>query len=53
MRAIDTNVVVRFLTNDDKRQAKAARGLSHSNDPRSVSGSLGRPEKRFLDVGFG
>ena len=25
MRAIDTNVVVRFLTNDDKRQAKAAR----------------------------
>ena len=25
MRAIDTNVVVRFLTNDDKRQASAAR----------------------------
>lgn len=25
MRAIDTNVVVRFLTADDKRQAKAAR----------------------------
>lgn len=25
MRAIDTNVVVRFLTNDDKHQAKAAR----------------------------
>jgi predicted nucleic-acid-binding protein len=25
VRAIDTNVVVRFLTNDDKRQAAAAR----------------------------
>ncbi|MDR2239536.1 MAG: type II toxin-antitoxin system VapC family toxin [Zoogloeaceae bacterium] len=27
MRAIDTNVVVRFLTNDDKRQARAARAV--------------------------
>lgn len=25
MRAIDTNVVIRFLTSDDKKQAKAAR----------------------------
>lgn len=27
MRAIDTNVIVRFLTNDDKRQARAARAV--------------------------
>lgn len=32
MRAIDTNVVVRFLTNDDKRQAKAARAAIEAGD---------------------
>ncbi len=32
MRAIDTNVVVRFLTNDDKRQAQAARAAIGAGD---------------------
>lgn len=32
MRGIDTNVVVRFLTNDDKRQAKAARAAIEGGD---------------------
>ncbi|SNS94227.1 type II toxin-antitoxin system VapC family toxin [Sphingopyxis indica] len=32
MRAIDTNVVVRFLTADDKRQAKAARAAIEAGD---------------------
>lgn len=32
MRGIDTNVVVRFLTNDDKRQAKAARAAIKAGD---------------------
>ncbi len=32
MRAIDTNVVVRFLTNDDKAQARAARGVIEAGD---------------------
>ena len=32
MRAIDTNVVVRFLTNDDKRQARAARLAIEAGD---------------------
>lgn len=32
MRAIDTNVVVRFLTNDDKRQAAAARAAMEMGD---------------------
>ncbi|HRH20974.1 MAG TPA: type II toxin-antitoxin system VapC family toxin [Brevundimonas sp.] len=32
MRAIDTNVVVRFLTNDDKSQAKAARLAVEAGD---------------------
>lgn len=32
MRAIDTNVVVRFLTDDDKRQAKAARAVIAGGD---------------------
>lgn len=32
MRGIDTNVVVRFLTNDDKRQAKAARAAIEAGD---------------------
>lgn len=32
MRAIDTNVVVRFLTGDDRRQAKAARAAIEAGD---------------------
>jgi predicted nucleic-acid-binding protein len=32
VRAIDTNVVVRFLTNDDKRQARAARAAIEAAD---------------------
>ncbi|MGE5501803.1 MAG: type II toxin-antitoxin system VapC family toxin [Ignavibacteriales bacterium] len=32
MRAIDTNIVVRFLTNDDKRQAHAARTAIEGGD---------------------
>jgi predicted nucleic-acid-binding protein len=32
VRAIDTNVVVRFLTNDDKRQARAARDAIAGGD---------------------
>jgi len=32
VRAIDTNVVVRFLTNDDKRQARAARLAIEAGD---------------------
>ncbi len=32
MRAIDTNVVVRFLTNDDERLAKSARAALESGD---------------------
>ncbi len=32
MRAIDTNIVVRFLTADDARQAKAARGVIEQGD---------------------
>jgi len=32
VRAIDTNVVVRFLTNDDRRQAKAARAAIEAGD---------------------
>ena len=32
MRAIDTNVIVRFLTADDARQAKAARRVIESGD---------------------
>jgi predicted nucleic-acid-binding protein len=32
VRAIDTNVVVRFLTNDDKRQASAARAVIAGGD---------------------
>lgn len=32
MRAIDTNVLVRFLANDDKRQAKAARAAIEAGD---------------------
>jgi len=32
VRAIDTNVVVRFLTNDDKRQARAARAAIEAGD---------------------
>jgi predicted nucleic-acid-binding protein len=32
VRAIDTNVVVRFLTNDDKRQAQAARAAIGAGD---------------------
>lgn len=32
MRGIDTNVVVRFLTNDDKPQAKAARTALEAGD---------------------
>ena len=32
MRAIDTNVLVRFLTNDDKRQAEAARAAIKAGD---------------------
>lgn len=32
MRAIDTNVIVRFLTGDDKRQAKAARAAIEAGD---------------------
>jgi len=32
VRAIDTNVIVRFLTNDDKRQAEAARTAIAAGD---------------------
>ena len=32
MRAIDTNVIVRFLANDDKRQAQAARAAIEGGD---------------------
>lgn len=32
MRAIDTNVVVRFLTGDDRQQAKAARAAIEGGD---------------------
>jgi predicted nucleic-acid-binding protein len=32
VRGIDTNVVVRFLTNDDKRPAKAARAAIEAGD---------------------
>ncbi|MGN6098571.1 MAG: type II toxin-antitoxin system VapC family toxin [Bosea sp. (in: a-proteobacteria)] len=32
MRAIDTNVVVRFLTADDRQQAKAARAAIEAGD---------------------
>ena len=32
MRAIDTNVLVRFLTGDDKAQARAARALVEAGD---------------------
>ncbi len=32
VRAIDTNIVVRFLTADDARQAKAARGVIEAGD---------------------
>lgn len=32
MRAIDTNVIVRFLTNDDRRQAQAARTAIEAGD---------------------
>jgi len=32
VRAIDTNVIVRFLVNDDKRQAKAARTAIEGGD---------------------
>jgi predicted nucleic-acid-binding protein len=32
VRAIDTNVVVRFLAGDDKRQAKAARAAIEAGD---------------------
>ena len=32
MRAIDTNVIVRFLTNDDPRQARAARTAIEAGD---------------------
>jgi predicted nucleic-acid-binding protein len=32
VRAIDTNVVIRFLTNDDKSQAKAARAAIKAGD---------------------
>lgn len=32
MRAIDTNIVVRFLTADDKKQAKAARAAIEAGD---------------------
>ena len=32
VRAIDTNIVVRFLTADDKRQAKAARAAIEAGD---------------------
>ena len=32
MRAIDTNVVVRFLTADDEKQAKAARAAIEAGD---------------------
>lgn len=32
MRAIDTNVIVRFLTADDARQAKAARRVMEAGD---------------------
>jgi predicted nucleic-acid-binding protein len=32
VRAIDTNVVVRFLTNDDRRQARAARAAIEAGD---------------------
>ena len=32
MRAIDTNVLIRFLTNDDKRQAEAARAAIEAGD---------------------
>ena len=32
MRAIDTNVLVRFLTGDDKAQARAARALIEAGD---------------------
>ena len=32
MRAIDTNVVVRFLTNDHRRQASAARAVIERGD---------------------
>lgn len=32
MRAIDTNVVVRFLAGDDKQQAKAARAAIEAGD---------------------
>lgn len=32
MRAIDTNIIVRFLTNDDKRQAQAARAAIEGGD---------------------
>ena len=32
VRAIDTNVIVRFLVNDDKRQAKAARAAIEGGD---------------------
>lgn len=32
VRAIDTNLIVRFLTNDDKRQARAAREAIEDGD---------------------
>ncbi|KTE21684.1 MULTISPECIES: type II toxin-antitoxin system VapC family toxin [unclassified Sphingopyxis] len=32
MRAIDTNIIVRFLTADDKKQAKAARAAIEAGD---------------------
>ncbi|MCW1431056.1 type II toxin-antitoxin system VapC family toxin [Novosphingobium sp. JCM 18896] len=32
MRAIDTNIVIRFLTADDKRQAEAARAVISGGD---------------------
>ena len=32
MRAIDTNVIVRFLTGDDRKQAEAARALIEAGD---------------------
>jgi predicted nucleic-acid-binding protein len=32
VRAIDTNVLIRFLTNDDKRQAEAARAAIGAGD---------------------
>ena len=32
MRAIDTNIIVRFLTDDDKAQAEAARAVIEAGD---------------------